>query len=86
MSGKARITLWVGIGVGLCMVLYPPWMLMTLHGFEFFGYSPLWQPPDEEARIDWIRLSVQGLVTALATAGLMFALSRKAGSARRGSA
>jgi hypothetical protein len=60
-------------------------MLMTLHGFEFFGYFPLWQPPDEGARIDWIRLSVQWLVTALATAGLMFALSRKAGNSRRGS-
>jgi hypothetical protein len=85
MSGKARIALWVGIGVGLCMVLYPPWMLMTLHGFEFFAYCPLWQPPDEGARIDWIRLSVQWLVTALATAGLMFVLNRKVGNSRRGS-
>jgi hypothetical protein len=86
MTGKAHIVLWVGIGVGLCMALYPPWMLMTLHGFEFFGYSLLWQPPAEGARIDWIRLSVQWLVIALATAGLMFALSRKAGRSRRGSA
>jgi hypothetical protein len=61
-------------------------MLMTLHGYEFFGYYPLWQPPVEGARIDWIRLSVQELVTALATAGVMFALSRKAGTSRRGSA
>jgi hypothetical protein len=82
MSSKAPVALWVGIGVGLCMALCPPWMLMTVHGFEFFGYALLWQPLDEGARIDWVRLSVQWLVTAFATGGLMLALSRKVSSSR----
>jgi hypothetical protein len=77
MNSKACVALCIGIGIGLCMGLYPPWMLMTVHGFEFFSYFPLWQPPAEGARLDWARLSVQWLVTALATTGLVFALRRK---------
>jgi hypothetical protein len=75
-----------GFGIGLCMGLYPPWRLMTVHGFEFFGYSPLWQPPAEGARLDWARLAVQWLVTALAATGLVFAPRRKGADARWGRA
>lgn len=73
MNDKQKLCLFAGIVVLVLMLLYPPW----LHNGYYHGYQFLWYTPALEGlfTIDWSRLIIQAVVTALVVAGCLLALN-----------
>jgi hypothetical protein len=89
MNKHQLITLWVGLGIVLVMVLFPPWkyvysgvLQVTLE--KQAPYAPIFAPPEImrtpkgmwTAKIDFSRLVVQAVVVLLVTGGFVFIFGR----------
>lgn len=89
MNKHQLITLWVGLGIVLVMVLFPPWKyvysgVLQVTVEKQAPYAPIFAPPEImrtpkgmwTAKIDFSRLVVQAVVVLLVTCGLVFIFGR----------
>ena len=89
MNKHQLITLWVGLGIVLVMVLFPPWKyvysgVLQVTVEKQAPYAPIFAPPEImrtpkgmwTAKIDFSRLVVQAVVVLLVTGGLVFIFGR----------
>jgi hypothetical protein len=68
MSNLRDLILAAAVMAAVAIIAVPPW---TGH-----GYAPLWNPPGQEATVDFSRLLLAGVATAFATSVLVFLVGR----------
>lgn len=76
MNDKQKKALWLGIAIMAAMGIYPPWNFQSSQASipELIGYSWIFLPArtwTEANVIDVTRLTIQWIVVALITAGLL---------------
>ena len=91
MNKTQLAVLWIGIGIFVLMGLFPPWMVATPQGGNYFatGFGSILGPPYFEptegtaskshwkCRMDVGQLSAQWAMVTVMTAGLIYALRNK---------
>lgn len=66
---KQLIILWIGIGLLVLAILFPPW---NYHTGKFMGYGFLFSPPQYAYHIEPSRLTAEILIIVLLTAGALY--------------
>jgi len=83
MNTSQKVALWVGIGVLVLMLVFPPWVgiqslsrTANITNVYPLGYAPLFSPPPAGAgkQVDFGRLSIQCLAVVLVTGGMIYTL------------
>ena len=69
---KQLIILWIGIGLVVLAILFPPWMRNGSGHRIFEGYGFLFSPPSEFTSIESSRLTAEILIIVLLTAGAFY--------------
>ena len=69
---KQLIILWIGIGIVILSILFPPWAVKSGGVQHFLGYGFLFCPPLDVASIEWSRLTAEILIIVLLAAGAFY--------------
>jgi hypothetical protein len=77
LNENQKLFLWLGIFIIVAMGLYPPWKFITETPTSF-GF--LYAPPPGQVKLDYTRLSVEWVMAAVVTFGLVVS-AQKSGSA-----
>lgn len=79
LNENQKLWLWLGILVIVAMGLYPPWKLITETPTSF-GF--LYAPPPGQVKLDYSRLSVEWVMAAVVTFGLVLS-AQKSGAVEK---
>lgn len=73
LNENQKLCLWLGILVIVAMGLYPPWKFITETPTSF-GF--LYAPPPGQVKLDYMRLSVEWVMAAVVTFGLVISAQK----------
>ena len=76
MSKKQKIVLWIGLVLFVLMAISPPWGQHIEGTWYSERYALILDPPFDGS-IDWSRLSLQWVIVAALTAGVLLTMGNK---------
>ncbi|HEY9731224.1 MAG TPA: hypothetical protein V6C89_04895 [Drouetiella sp.] len=80
LNENQKLCLWLGIFIIVAMGLYPPWKLITETPTSF-GF--LYAPPPGQVKLDYTRLSVEWVMAAVVTFGLVLSAQKSSSPAAK---